>query len=208
MNQSETGGRFDLASILHLLPPNHRIAGTRDGFFTTIASLGQADEHSLGFVDKGRPDAQQLAEGTGAGFLIVDADVQPTEKLAAKTLLHVDDPRLTFTVIANALFVRRPSWGVHPTACLHPEAEVHPESHIGAFAHVGKAKIGRGSVVDGHVYLYDGVVIGENCTIHAGAVLGGDGYGYARQPDGFPVRFPHVGRVVLDDFVDIGANTT
>ena len=119
----------------------------------------------------------------------------------------VDDPKLQFVKIGNALFGRKYKYGIHPTAYVAPEAQVHEKSHIGPFTYIGKCTIDEGGIIEGHCHIYDGVRIGRNVFIQAGAVIGADGYGHVRDKDNRWHRFPHVGTVIVEDNVEIGANT-
>jgi UDP-3-O-[3-hydroxymyristoyl] glucosamine N-acyltransferase len=83
---------------------------------------------------------------------------------------------------------------------------VHEEVYIGPFTYVGGAEIARGTIIYGHVYIYDGVQIGKNVIIHAGTIIGADGFGYLREEDGSVTSFPQVGGVEIEDQVEIGAN--
>ena len=114
-----------------------------------------------------------------------------------------------------------------PAAHVGPGAVIGPGCHIGAFASVGDgAVIGARTVVHPHAVIYAGVTIGDDCVIHAhvsirercsvgnrvviqnGAVIGSDGFGFAPRPDGTYQKIPQAAPVVIEDDVEIGANTT
>lgn len=200
---------FGLPEVLNLIKGPYRVVGEQPGRrFSNVKPVFDADEDSLAFIAAGRKDAQELAEGTRAQLLLCDSFVDPgAPSLSGKTLIVVADPKLVFAEIANALFVTRPPWGVHSTAHLDPAAKVHEDSYIGPFTYVGRAEIDRGAVIHGHVHVYDGVRIGRNVIVHAGTVIGADGFGYLRADDGSVTSFPHVGGVLIEDFVEIGANS-
>ena len=120
-----------------------------------------------------------------------------------------------------------PSAGIHPSSLVHPSAVIAPSAHIGpgcivrararidedavllAQVYLGEeAAIGAGSRLHPGVRVLDRCRVGARCTLFAGSVIGSEGFGFARQPDAHgPVRFPHIGNVVIDDHVDIGANS-
>ncbi len=143
-------------------------------------------------------------------------------------LLKCRDPYLTF---ANAVALLappdRPTSGVSPLASVAPDAALGPDVSIGAFAIVGSgAVIGARTVLHPHAVVYAGARIGDDCVVHAhasirercelgsrvivqnGAVIGGDGFGYAPRPDGSYQKIPQVANVVLEDDVEVGANAT
>jgi UDP-3-O-[3-hydroxymyristoyl] glucosamine N-acyltransferase len=142
--------------------------------------------------------------------------------------IEVEDPRAAFRELLG-LFADTvsPPRGIHETAFVSPGAEVHPQASVGPFCIVEEgAVIGKGAVLRGHVFVgrkacigegsvvepmavvMENTIIGRNCLVHAGCVLGCDGFGFERNPGGFPVKVPQVGRVVLEDEVEIGACST
>lgn len=161
---------------------------------------------------------------TKATAVIVAEDVAS----APCALLKCRDPYLTF---ANAVALLappdRPKAGVSPLASVAPDATLGPDVSIGAFAVVEPgATIGARTVLHPHSVVYAGARVGDDCVIHAhasirercelgnrvivqnGAVVGGDGFGYAPRPDGSYQKIPQVASVVLEDDVEIGANAT
>jgi UDP-3-O-[3-hydroxymyristoyl] glucosamine N-acyltransferase len=201
--------RYFVSDLLPLLGGEYEVVGEPDGkYFTNLRPVLEADVDSLVFISADRLDKQELAARTRASIIVCDHSVVPDGGAGhAKCLIRVSNPKLVFARIGNALFDTRPDNGIHPTAWVHPEAQVHPETHIGAFTYVGKCTIGEGSVIYGHVYLYDRVVIRRRVTIHAGCIIGADGFGYLRNERDECEAFPHVGGVLIEDDVDIGANT-
>jgi len=143
-------------------------------------------------------------------------------------ILRASEPYLTFAR-AVELFADpwRPPAGVHPLALVESGALVALDASIGPFTVVGAgARIGARTIVHGHVSVGRFAEIGEDCVIHAqvsirervrlgnrvvvqdGAVIGADGYGFARRRDGSHHKIPQIGGVVIEDDVEIGANTT
>jgi UDP-3-O-[3-hydroxymyristoyl] glucosamine N-acyltransferase len=165
-------------------------------------------------VQTTRASAIYLAEGVEAGREIA--------------VLRARDPYLAYTR-ALRLFHPEPDAEpfVHPSSVIDPSARVHESAHVGACAVVGRnAVIGAGVLVHPNVTIYDGVEIGEDSVIHSGvalregvrvgarvrihnnAVVGSDGFGYAKDEEGRWLKIPQAGRVVVEDDVEIGAGTT
>jgi UDP-3-O-[3-hydroxymyristoyl] glucosamine N-acyltransferase len=135
------------------------------------------------------------------------------------------NPYLAYARAARLLHPEpSPPAGVHPTAVVDPTAELGEGVHVGALAVVGpRVRIGARSVIHPQVVLYADVVLGEECVLHSGvqirercqlgrrvvvqngAVIGGDGFGFARDQDGRYEKIPQVGIVVVEDDVEIGA---
>ena len=98
--------------------------------------------------------------------------------------------------------------GIHPSATVSPEAIISPEAYISAGAFVGDGcVVGDGTVIEPNAVLLANVHVGKNCIIHSGAVIGADGFGFERTPQGL-VKIPQTGGVNIGDDVEIGACTT
>jgi UDP-3-O-[3-hydroxymyristoyl] glucosamine N-acyltransferase len=142
-------------------------------------------------------------------------------------ILRSAEPYLAF---ANAVAVltppSRPAPGISALASIDPTAEIGPEASIAAFVVVGpRVRVGARTVLHPHVVVAAGASIGPDCVLHAhasvredvdigarvilqdAAVIGSDGFGFARRPDGSHQKIPQVGRVVIEDDVEIGANS-
>jgi UDP-3-O-[3-hydroxymyristoyl] glucosamine N-acyltransferase len=139
---------------------------------------------------------------------LCELSIQDTIPIQAqKCLIFVENPKITFLRIANKYFVTTPYKGIHQSAVIHCEAEIATNIYVGPNTYVGKCKIGAGSIIHGNCYFYDNVTVGENVVIHANTVIGADGFGYQRNEDGSFEKFPHIGGVIIEDDVEIGANT-
>ena len=201
--------KIKYSDIKTLLEDSHQVIGDINQIvFEGVAPIKEAKETHLVWINPSKPDKQELAKYTKAKFIITDSSLDcHNPELAGKVFIIVKDPKLNYLRIVKNFFDHKPAFGIHPTAWIHPEAEIHPETFIGPFVYIGKSKIDAGSVVHGHCHIYDGVTIGKNVIIHAGCVVGSDGYGYARNDRGELEKFPHIGGVVIEDNVDVGANT-
>lgn len=163
---------------------------------TGVASLDEASSNDLAFSEG------PLPADCRAGVVLVQAAQEN------RCCIVVDDPKLAFIRVLEELFHVEQLKKNHPLSHIDPSADVHPEASI----HPGvvvmeNCRIGANSVLFPNVVLYPGTIVGERVRIHAGAVLGADGFGYHPTPDGL-VKVPHVGCVVIDNDVEIGANST
>lgn len=186
------------------------------------APLEAAGPSDLGFVRS--PAWAKLLETTRAAAVIVPAGVDP----GGRPSLLSQNPGLDFArAVAILLPALRPEAGIHASASVDPSARVDPTASVGPLCSVGAgAQIGPRSVLHGGVHVYPEVRIGADCTLHAGCIvrertelgdrvslqpgvaLGGDGFGYAIDAAGKLQKIPQVGRVVIEDDVEIGANST
>jgi UDP-3-O-[3-hydroxymyristoyl] glucosamine N-acyltransferase len=163
---------------------------------------------------------------TGASAAVVPADF--SLKPEGLTLIYSDNPHLSFIKAVSLFFAPlRPPVGVHPTSVISPTAKIAPNASVGAFCCIGDeaeisegavlfplvsvyplAKIGAQTVLHSHVSIREGVEIGRRVTIHNGAVIGADGFGYIQDSEGRHIKIPQAGGVIIEDDVEIGANTT
>ncbi len=187
-----------------------------------VAPLETAGPGDLTFV-RSLAWAKRLSQ-TKAAAVIVPGIVE-TGGLPA---LVSPNPGLDFARAVGLLLpALRPAPGIHPNAFVAAGASVEPSASVGPLCSVGEgARIGARSVLHAGVHVYPGVVVGEDCVFHAGSVLregtevgdrvalqpgvvlGGDGFGYAFDEQGRLEKVPQVGRVVIEDDVEIGAGTT
>lgn len=204
-----------LAEILRTLP-TARVIGETDRTVTHPAAIHQAaGPDAISFVGATQnidvsagPSRTELIEkirDTKAGVVICHRNLAASlGDLPGKTLILVDNPRLSFIRILQAFFAMRPPpWGIHPTAVIDSDAVVYPRVRIGPYCVVGKSEIREGTVLHGHVFVYDGCVIGRNVKIYPGCIIGAPGFGAERDEMGAMVKFPQLGGLVIEDDVEI-----
>jgi UDP-3-O-[3-hydroxymyristoyl] glucosamine N-acyltransferase len=202
-----------------------RVLGDETVQLTGISSVQSAGPGDLIFVDDEK-NLRAALESKASAVIVGDF---AAGKTPSKPLLLSPQPRLAFARAARLLSPkpeRKP--GIHPSAIVHPSARladgaiVEEQVIVGEDAYIGEStRIGAGSVIgagvsigcDCDVYpnvtVYAGVRLGDRVIVHAGAVLGSDGFGYVRdQTTGRYEKFPQIGRLEIEDDVEIGANTT
>lgn len=185
------------------------VEGRMDGFIDHLSDASNVDRTTLDWIKPSNPDKQLIAEKSKATVLLVDADIKYSSVLRDndKTLIKVKNPKVALAKIGNTFFVAQSTPGIHPTAFIDSNAKIGDNVHIGPYSVIGNAIIGDGCVIDSNVRIHDDVILGLNCRIKAGAVIGGEGFGFERDENGNKFRFPQIGRVVIGDDVEIGANT-
>ncbi|HVL67791.1 MAG TPA: UDP-3-O-(3-hydroxymyristoyl)glucosamine N-acyltransferase [Vicinamibacterales bacterium] len=199
-----------------------RLEGDGDLDVQRVTGIEDAGPGDVTFFANARYAAALRTTRASAVILGEDAGAAPCAMLRTK------NPYLAFAR-AVGLFADdwKPAPGVHPRAWVTDGATIASDASVGAFAVVEEgARIGARTIVYPHVTIARGAEIGDDCVIHArvsirerarighrvviqdGAVIGSDGYGFARAADGTHVKIPQVGGVVIEDDVEIGANTT
>jgi UDP-3-O-[3-hydroxymyristoyl] glucosamine N-acyltransferase len=191
-----------------------------------VSSIAHARATDLVFAE----DASILREAlsSGAGAIVVSAKLNAAAGDSGKALLKAENPKLVFARAAQLLVTEEANGEVHPTAIIAPDvtrgrrisvgayavieagAHLGDESVIGAGVVIGQdVKLGRGCRIYPRVVIYPGTELGDRVVVHAGAVLGSDGFGYVRDSaTGEYTQFPQQGRLILEDDVEVGANTT
>ena len=199
--------KYTIEDIRKYLGHNCQIIGDVTKFvFDKAKPINEADDTTLVWVNPNRKDRLDLMRQTKARIIIC-SQKEPVDNDPNRVYILTDEPKLVYLRVIEGLFATRIKYMLHPTACIHPEAEIDNNVHIGPLTYVGKASIGEGSVIHGNCNIMDGVIIGKNVVIQPGAVLGSEGFGYAKNQAGQLERFPHIGGVQIEDDVEIGANT-
>ncbi len=186
-----------------------------------VAPLDRAGPDELSFLTN--PRYRAAAESTRAAAVLVG----PGVTLAGQTLLEAPEPYLALAEILEALHPEPPARpGISPDARVDRSATLGRDVAVGAFAVIGEratlgdevvvgagavvgagSRIGDRTVLYPRVVLYDRTQVGRDCRIHSGVVLGADGFGFATS-GGRHRKVPQLGRVVIQDDVEIGSNTT
>jgi UDP-3-O-[3-hydroxymyristoyl] glucosamine N-acyltransferase len=182
------------------------LGNSEDILLNKVSTLQKADENSLIWIKNTMSEKQNVINNTTARAIIVPDDDEIHE-VGGKVLFKVKNPRLSFIKVIQEFFVTKTQPGIHPASYIHPEAVIGENVYIGPFTYIGKSNIGTNSVIHGNIYIYDQVSIGENVIVHSGSVIGADGFGYEKDENGIVFKFPHVGGVVIENDVEIGANT-
>jgi UDP-3-O-[3-hydroxymyristoyl] glucosamine N-acyltransferase len=180
------------------------VTGDSSADVTSCATLDQAKPGQVSFLSN--PKYVKQLEKTQATAAVVGLNVSIDRP--GLSLLKAKDPYYTFMQAVVALHGHRkhPHEGVHPMAYVDATATVGDGTVVypGAFIGPG-AKIGRDCILYPNAVVYDQCVLGDRVTVHAGAAIGVDGFGYATQ-EGVHHKIPQTGNVVLEDDVEIGAN--
>ncbi|MBP3776623.1 MAG: UDP-3-O-(3-hydroxymyristoyl)glucosamine N-acyltransferase [Prevotella sp.] len=171
----------------------------------TFAKIEEGKEGAITFLSN--PKYTHYIYDTQASIVLVNDDLELENPVNA-TLIRVPNAYECVAKLMQMYAASLPKKrGVDPLAFISKTAEIGKDVYIGPFTYVGDGvKIGDGSMIYPHVTIYDGCQIGKNVTIHAGSVIGADGFGFAPNQDGYD-KIPQMGIVVIEDNVEIGANT-
>ena len=219
---------FSAGQIAALL--GGKLVGNANAMVSDVAPIESAQAHQLSFVT----DEKYLAllETTKAGVVLVSKDLKDSKDfkdLRGRAVILVENARgamgQLLQLVAKAMNPAKR--GIEQPSFVSEGVDVPEDAYVGAFAYIGKnVKLGKGVQLYPHVYvgddvtigdgtvLYDGVKIyahckvGAQCILHAGAVVGADGFGFEPDANGVNQKIPQIGNVIIEDDVEIGANTT
>lgn len=200
-----------------------RVEGNKDAKVHTFAKIEEGTEGAISFLSN--PKYTHYLYNTKSSIVIVNEDLE-LEKDVDATLIRVKNAYESIAKLLQIYEASKPKkTGVAPQAYIAPSAKLGNNCYVGPFAYVGEgAEIGDGCQIYPHAVIGDNVKVGTNCifypnttiyqgckignnvTIHAGSVIGADGFGFAPGADGYD-KIPQIGIVVIDDNVEIGANT-
>jgi UDP-3-O-[3-hydroxymyristoyl] glucosamine N-acyltransferase len=215
---------FSAAQIAALIQA--RVEGDPQVKVASFGKIEEAGEGQLAFL--ANPKYEEYLYSTRASVVIV-AETQVLRQEVAATLLRVNDPYSAFAALLRQYqrLVQEQLVGIQQPCYIDASASLGEDVYVGAFAYIGKnVKIGHrvkiypqvfvgddveiedDSILYAGVKVYHGCRVGKKVTIHSGTVVGSDGFGFAPQPDGTLKKIPQIGIVILEDGVEIGANTT
>jgi len=216
--------QFSAAQIAMLI--NGKVEGDANASVNSFGKIEEAKIGQLTFL--ANPKYEEYLYSTKASVIIINEAYELKQPVKV-TLIRVADAYSAFATLLDKYqqLVTQQLSGIQQPSYVSNSAKYGENVFIGAFAYLGeKVTIGNNSKIFPNVYLGDKVtigdntvihpgvkiyydcVIGDNVIIHAGTVIGSDGFGFAPQPDGSFKKVPQIGNVVIEDYVEIGANTT
>ena len=203
---------------------NGNLEGDPQVMISGPSKIEEGKEGTISFL--ANPKYEPYAYTTQASVLLVHKNFEPAQSINA-TLIRVDDVYACVALLLNKFGqASQQASGTADQAKVHPSATIGEAASIGAFTYIdegaaigarsviypqvfiGKgAKIGEDCIIYPGARIHDQVQIGKGCIIHSNAVIGGDGFGFVPNEEGHYKKIAHIGQVILEDQVEIGANT-
>ena len=200
-----------------------RVEGNEDAAVCTFAKIEEGREGAISFLSN--PKYTHYIYETKSTIVLVNEDLE-LEHPVSTTLIRVKN---AYEAVARLLqlyeSMKPKKKGIDPTAIIAASAKVGQDVYIGAYAVIGEGTVvgdgtqiyphvvigdgvqmGKGCLIYPNVTIYQGCQVGNNVTIHAGSVIGADGFGFAPNQEGYD-KIPQIGIVIIEDNVEIGANT-
>jgi UDP-3-O-[3-hydroxymyristoyl] glucosamine N-acyltransferase len=215
---------FSAAQIALLV--NGKVEGDPQASVSSFGKIEDAGAGQLSFL--ANPKYEEFLYSTRASIIIVNDSLELKQNVSA-SLVRVNDAYSAFAILLAKYqeMMTQILSGVQEPSYIHKSARTGENVFIGAFAYLGEnvvignnvkifpqvfvgnnVKVGDNSILHPGVKVYHDCEIGKNVTVHAGSVIGSDGFGFAPQADGTYKKVPQIGNVVVEDFVEIGANAT
>lgn len=202
-----------------------QVVGNPNAEVFRLSKIEEGEEGSLTFL--ANPKYINHIYTTRASVTIVNDSFVPESEITT-TLIKVEDAYVSFSKLLEFYNqVKLNKNGIEPQTFISEGAKYGENLYLGSFSYIGQnvilgnnvkvypnSFIGDNVVIGDNVFIFAGAkiysetVIGNNCTIHSGAIIGADGFGFAPNEDGEYNKIPQIGNVILEDNVDIGANTT
>jgi UDP-3-O-[3-hydroxymyristoyl] glucosamine N-acyltransferase len=216
--------QFTAAQIAMII--NGKVEGNPEALVHSFGKIEEAQAGQLSFL--ANPKYEEYLYRTKASLVIIN-DAQELKEPVNTTLIRVADAYSAFaTLLAKYQeMATQKLTGIQEPAYISKSAKMGQQVYIGAFSYLGEnvvlgnnvkifpnaflgdnVKIDDNTIIHPGVKIYHDCVIGKNVTIHAGTVIGSDGFGFAPQADGSFKKVPQIGNVVVESFVEIGANAT
>ncbi|MBN2636922.1 MAG: UDP-3-O-(3-hydroxymyristoyl)glucosamine N-acyltransferase [Prolixibacteraceae bacterium] len=211
----------DIAAFL-----NGEIEGDENVKVFKVSKIEEGETGALAFLANTK--YENFIYTTKASIVLVNKTFIPRSKIDA-TLIRVDDAYQAFASLLD-LYVQAKTMnktGIEQPSFIHQSVLVKEDVYVGAFTYVSQnAKIGKNTklhpqtfigenvtigdncIIYAGVKIYDDCVIGNRCILHSGVIIGSDGFGFAPQENGSYRKIPQIGNVIIEDDVEIGANTT
>jgi UDP-3-O-[3-hydroxymyristoyl] glucosamine N-acyltransferase len=203
---------------------NGEVFGDPNVVVNDVSKIEEGKPGTLTFLSN--PKYTPYLYETQASVVLVNRSFEPTQNVQP-TLIKVDDSYKALALLLDLYVQSQPvKTGIEQPSFIAPSAKLGEQIYVGAFAYIDEqttigngakiypqawigrnVKIGENTIIFAGVKIYPDTKIGSNCIIHAGTVIGSDGFGFAPQPDGTFKKIHQIGNVVIEDNVEIGANT-
>jgi UDP-3-O-[3-hydroxymyristoyl] glucosamine N-acyltransferase len=214
---------FTAQAIAEIL--NGKIEGNPEVKVSTVAKIEEGTPGALSFLSN--PKYTKYIYSTQSSVVLINSNFVLEHPIDI-TLIRVADAYESFAKLLGIVAAaQKPKAEIHSQAVVEKSSSLGKQVYVGAFSYIGQnstiannvqiypqvyigdnVKIGDNTILYAGVKIYNSCAIGNNCIIHSGAVVGSDGFGFAPQSDGSYQKIPQIGNVVVEDNVEIGANTT
>ena len=198
---------FNVEEFLQKKSVRHSLKGQKI-LIDSCASITQAKNNDLTFCYYPDDIAIEYILKSGAGVILCNNSIRDSvDPKPGQQLVFVSNPRLIFVqILSEMIKEKRDDTSISPLASINSSASVGQDCAMGEYSIVGKNCIIGNNCIIGKKVSLEHCIIGENCIIQSGSTIGEDGFAYERTDSGKLIHFPHLGKVMIGNDVDIGAN--
>ncbi|MGI0007634.1 MAG: LpxD N-terminal domain-containing protein, partial [Nitrosotalea sp.] len=199
---------FNIKSMLSSQNIDFETEGDTKRKIKNISPITNAKPSDLSFCHYDGDKAIDLISKSKAGVILCKKSLRGlVHPRQGAQLIFLDKPRYVFVNLANKIFVKQKMIGIAPSAVISQTARIGDRCYIGEYTVIGdNCKIGNDTIIYDKVTLVKDCSIGNRCIIHSGIILGDDGFAFERDEENL-YKFPHFGRVLIGDDVEICANS-
>lgn len=169
----------------------------------SVVGILNLKRNSLSFINK-----KGYKEDISVGGLVIVSESYAIDEASSNSYIISQNPRLDFVKVCNYFFKPKNEIGIGKTTKIAQSCNIAKSVTIGEYCVIKEnVTIKENTIINNHVVIEANTVIGSNCYIKSGVIIGEDGFGFERDENGIPLRFPHIGNVEIKNNVEIGANT-
>jgi len=200
--------QWDIKSILTGLKLSYKVEGNSKKRIRGVSSLKSATQDDLSFCSDDGKEAVKSISQSSAGVILCKKNLSGLVRpKRGAQLIFIDNPRYVFVNVVNKTLKKRDMVGISENAVISKTAKIGSRCYIGEYTVIGEnCKIGNDTMIYDRVSLVGDCVVGDRCIIHSGVTIGDDGFAFERDDKGLQ-QFPHFGKVLIGDDVEICANS-
>lgn len=191
-------------NVIDFLKLNKLYAGDNniENVANYVSNLEESSDQSIIFIRKISYDLSLVK----SKIILVPENFKEHSK--CKTIIYTKNPKLAMSYIINEFFLKKDLKLISKTACIHQSVKLGKNIEIGEYVHIGEnCIVGDNTTIHSNCVIHPNTIIGNNVILFSGAKIGQIGFGYMNDLDGSYINFPHIGKVIIGDKVEIGANT-
>lgn len=172
----------------------------------TFSKLDDLQPNTIVFAKKFKQEYQEVLNKNKQVLAIVSKEYEGNLDCS---YIVSENPRLDFIKVLTEFYAeKQPRGNIHPSAVIEEGATVAEDAVIGPYCYISSGSVvGHKTILHASVVVDNKSIIGDDCEIKSGVIIGQSGFGFERDKDGYPIKFPHFGRVIIGNNVYVGANT-
>lgn len=197
---------FTVNDIIKHISSEYKVIGNSGLQWSSMCSIFDSEHGSLCFVRDDVTDLNTIISNSNASVIICPDNFTPSEELLKeKCFIIVANPSITFLKLIKIFYKDKYEFPhlIHESATINQAAKIGSNVHIGQNVIIGDAEIGDNTIIKPFSIVHNNVIIGKNVLISEYCNIGGEGFSHISNEDGHPENYPHIGKVIIEDYVEI-----